>query len=228
MGYTCGLWELFHTVTIGVVEWNLVGSKDTSYTAMEAANIFRTYVEHFFGCEVCRVNFMHEYDNCDYRRCDRLITRIGSLEDWKELPLWLFEVHNGVNSRLMTERTERDKRTPTQHDLKSVEWPARTDCPLCWHPDGRFDLDAIYSFLRLTYWPSELISKTHMKEMLDATGISAQSQTNEDEESTASWVFSLSGFVIASLLLSAISWRAQKYEEIRRTGKHKKMDDNYA
>ena len=24
MGYTCGLWELFHIMTVGVVEWNLM------------------------------------------------------------------------------------------------------------------------------------------------------------------------------------------------------------
>jgi len=227
MGYTCGLWQLFHTMTIGVVEWNLVGSEELSYTPMEVAKILRYYVEHFFGCEVCRVNFMHEYDNCEYGRCDRLITDIGSLEDWKELPLWLFEVHNGVNSRLMAERAERDKRTPTQQDLKGVEWPARTDCPLCWHPDGRFDLDAVYSFLRLTYWPKELISKTIMKEILYATGNAVKSQTNEREKSTKSWVYSLAGFVIASLALSTISLRAQRYIHIQRTGKHKKMDDDF-
>mmetsp|Transcript_3546 Transcript_3546/g.7639 ORF Transcript_3546/g.7639 Transcript_3546/m.7639 type:complete len:592 (-) Transcript_3546:432-2207(-) len=225
MGYTCGLWQLFHTVTIGVVEWNLAGSEELSYTPMEVGDIFRSYIEQFFGCEVCRVNFLNEYDTCGFSRCDRLNTEIGSLDDWKELPLWLFELHNGVNLRLMNERAKRDDRTPTQQELDSVEWPARRDCPSCWHSDGRFELDAIYSFFQLTYWPDELLSNVQMRKILSTTGNTAQLQTNE-EETIESWVYSLVGFVVASFVLSAVSWSVEKQREIRRTGKHKKADDD--
>lgn len=172
----------------------------------------RSYVEHFFGCEVCRVNFLRDYDDCAFHRCERLSMEIGSLQDWKELPFWLFEVHNGVNSRLMKERAERENREPTQEELTAVQWPARNDCPLCWHGDGRFDVDAVYSFLQLTYWPDELLT--------------ANVLSNKGEEGVESWVYSLIGLVLASFLFTIVSWRAQKQREIERTGKHKKADDD--
>ena len=155
-GYTCGLWELFHIMTVGLVEWNTFasGGDDWVYYRPEgSAKVLRDYIEHFFGCEVCRVNFLHAYDTCEYDRCNRLEHGIGEMEDWKELPLWLFELHNGVNRRLLHERTERDNSVvSSHHDEVNVQWPPRDDCPICWHPDGRWDPDNIYNFLRLTYW----------------------------------------------------------------------------
>lgn len=153
-GYTCGLWELFHIMTIGIVEWNtFAGEDDWAYYRPEAASlILRNYIEHFFGCEVCRVNFLHAYDTCEYDRCNRMGEYLGELDDWKELPLWLFELHNGVNKRLLRERAEREHRAVTKKDEISVQWPSREDCPICWHSDGRWDPDNVYMFLRLTYW----------------------------------------------------------------------------
>jgi len=228
MGYTCGLWELFHITSVGVVESNLnnvAGIEDLFYRPGDVGEILRSYVDHFFGCEVCRTNFLHDYDNCEFGRCERFTTDIGALEDWKELPLWLFEVHNGVNARLMRERAERDSRKPTQQELTAAEWitatewPSRKDCPSCWHGDGRFDLDAVYSFLQLTYWPGELVA---------ATGNADEVHKNEDQEGIESWVFSLVGLVLVSSVFTIVLWRAQKQREIERTGKHKKNeDDNY-
>jgi len=230
IGYTCGLWQLFHIVTLGVVEWNLnnvAGSHEYEfYTPRQVGQIFRTYIDNFFGCEVCRINFLHDYDNCGFHRCERLTTEYGSLKDWKELPLWLFEVHNGVNSRLMKERAERDNRAPTQQELTAVEWPARKYCPLCWHADGRFDPDAVYSFLQLTYWPDKMFSSNERRDLVAATGSTAEFHRNKDEEGIESWVYSLVGLVLASFLFTIASWRAQKHREIERTGKHKKADDD--
>ena len=212
---------------VGVVEWNENVMEDADYLyypPSEVADMLRNYIENFFGCEVCRTNFLHEYDECGYRRCDRLTPEdIGELEDWKELPLWLFEVHNGVNQRLMRERAEREHREPTREELTAVEWPARNDCPKCWHADGRFDIDAVYAFLKLTYWPDELYSKDVKINLEIATG---RRVVEEADEGTESWVYSLFGLVVASSLLTIVSREAQKQREIRRTGKHKKEDDD--
>lgn len=55
MGYTCGLWELFHIVTVGVVEWNLMISTDDGseleQSTEKAALTIRNFIENFFGCE---------------------------------------------------------------------------------------------------------------------------------------------------------------------------------
>ena len=193
------------------------------YRPEEVGKVLRDYIEHFFGCEVCRTNFLHEYDDCGFRRCDRLTAYVGELDDWKELPLWLFEVHNGVNERLMKERAEKEHREPTREELTAVEWPARKDCPLCWHADGRFDIDAVYSFIKLSYWPDELYSVKARRDLAITTGLHKNEEVNDEVES---WVYSLIGVILASSLLTVVSWRAQKQREIKRTGKHKKEDDD--
>jgi hypothetical protein len=154
-GYTCGLWELFHIVSVGVVEWNdmVIGDDDYSYyRPLQSAETLRNYVEYFFGCEVCRLNFLHAFDACAFDRCNRLTKYVGWLEDWKELPMWLFETHNGVNVRLMRERADQENRVPTRQDEFAVQWPSSSECPMCWHADGRWDPEKVYMFLRLTYW----------------------------------------------------------------------------
>ena len=219
---------LLFVLTVGLVEWNLnnvAGSKIMYLKTGQVDHVLRDYIEHFFGCEVCRINFLHEFDSCGFNRCERLTTEFGSLEDWKELPLWLFEFHNGVNLRLKKERTEKDNRIPTQQELTDVEWPARKDCPSCWYADGRFDPDKIYLFLQLTYWPDELISSVKTRNLIFGRN-TVELDTNKEEGETESWIYSLAGLVVASFVLTAVSWAHQKQREVERTGKHKKVDDN--
>jgi thiol oxidase len=154
-GYTCGLWELFHIVTVGFVEWNrLITTDDWSMVmgSEDAAVGIRNYVEHFFGCEVCRMNFLLAFDTCAHDRCSRLSNDAGSVGEWKELAVWLFETHNAVNVRLMKEKAEREKRTPTLEDEINKQWPARDGCQRCWREDGSWDEENVFRFLRLTYW----------------------------------------------------------------------------
>jgi hypothetical protein len=62
VGYTCGLWTLFHMVTLAAPRAGL--------TPREATGAIRNYVEHFFGCAHCRDHFLALYDGCDFGRCD--------------------------------------------------------------------------------------------------------------------------------------------------------------
>ncbi|KAL3915365.1 MAG: hypothetical protein SGILL_005692, partial [Bacillariaceae sp.] len=234
MGYTCGLWQLFHIMTMGVVQWNqdnVAGKKQSFYSMDEAAETLRYFIEHFFGCEVCRINFIHEYDSCSFNRCERLLDYAGTFDDWKEFPLWLFEFHNGVNTRLLKERAEAQGTISSAEELSAVEWPARNHCPACWYDDGRFDPDRVYMFLELIYWPDELISKRKMAELVAFTSHKQRLTSGEGDdpipepEGFESWVYSLAGLVVASTVLSAASW-AHKRKEIQRTGKHKKEDDD--
>ena len=60
-GYTAGLWELFHVMSVGLVQWNHMALEDDQkIIPAEMADILRDYVEHFFQCEVCRLNFLVE------------------------------------------------------------------------------------------------------------------------------------------------------------------------
>jgi thiol-disulfide isomerase/thioredoxin len=153
-GYSCGLWNLFHIVTVGVTEWNELSLTDLSMTigVEDAALTIRDYIENFFGCEVCRVNFMAAFDSCAHDRCNRLDNNATSVYEWRELPLWLFETHNSVNIRLLHEKGEREEFTPTLQDEMNKQWPARDNCPKCWHDDGGWMGEHVVDKLKLDYW----------------------------------------------------------------------------
>ena len=89
-GYTCGLWELIHIATVGVVEWNR--SENVSPAARielaDAAEIIKTFIEHFFGCEVCKDHFLGLFDDCTaLDRCARL----AKGGDSRELALYFWD-----------------------------------------------------------------------------------------------------------------------------------------
>jgi thiol oxidase len=153
-GYTCGLWNLFHIVTIGVTEWNQLALTDLSMTigVEEAALAIRDYVDNFFGCEICRMNFVTAFDSCAHDRCHRLDNNATSMSQWRELPMWLFETHNSVNLRLLREEGERELFYPTRQDELDEEWPARDNCLNCWRDDGGWVGDHVVEQLRLEYW----------------------------------------------------------------------------
>jgi hypothetical protein len=217
-GYTCGLWELFHIMSMGLVEWNtmVIGDDWSYYRPEDSGESLRNYIEHFFGCEVCRLNFLHAYDACAYDRCNRLTKFVGEVDDWIELPMWLFETHNGVNVRLMKERAEREKRVPDREDEIAVQWPSRKDCPTCWHGDGRWDQANVYMFLRLTYWPEDGISPK-LRRLLYAV----DPDDDKDEEGSTKWVMLL--LLVASMGASGATWY-KKRQQVARTGRHKKVD----
>ena len=93
MGYTCGLWQLFHLMSVGVVEYNR--HNHPAIATRYASETLRNYIDHFFQCDVCRMNFFDMYDNCAFDGCHRLSESPSLSEhEWKELPMWLWETHN--------------------------------------------------------------------------------------------------------------------------------------
>lgn len=161
MGYTCGLWELFHIMSVGLVEYNLVIPaeddlilRELSISPTHAAETFRNFVEYFFACDECRRNFLHAYDNCALDRCIRFNEKERDYEQWILFPVWLFETHNAVNQRLLQERTKRENHgaATKPQSVASSQWPAKTACPKCWLDSGGWDEEAVYKFLRTDYW----------------------------------------------------------------------------
>jgi len=187
--YACGLWTLFHIVTIGVVEYNsqtmaAAAADSTSanrnnynnhqyelFNNQVAAKIIKDYIQEFFVCETCVTKFVQEYDDCMYDRCTRLNEKsMGSIHDWKELSLWLLEVHNGINLRLQKERFAKQQQqhaattnsaiaaTPTIEQQQAAMWPPVQDCPNCWMQHNGTDSLQMYNhemmhkYLRLVYW----------------------------------------------------------------------------
>lgn len=161
--YTCGLWTLFHIMTVGVVEFNsrIINAQANKFVILKlqsVSDLLRFFVQYFLLCEECTNHFLQEYDACSYDRCNRLPPKeiTGALNNWKQLPFWLLETHNGVNVRLQAERADGAKMSAGQQ--QSVMWPPVSDCPQCWLEQNgadsakRYNETMMYDYLRLTYW----------------------------------------------------------------------------
>lgn len=159
MGYTCGLWQLFHIMSVGLVEYNLMIAstddivlKEISIATTHAAETLRNFIEHFFACDVCRRNFLFAYDACELDRCSRLTAKDRNSEQWILYPVWLFETHNAVNGRLLRERADRENRVANPQEVVASQWPSKVVCPKCWLDTGGWNEDAVYKYLRTEYW----------------------------------------------------------------------------
>ncbi|MGK3752950.1 MAG: thiol-disulfide isomerase/thioredoxin [Bacillariaceae sp.] len=168
-GFSCGLWKLLHLVTIGVAEQrggqNLIDSgmmtpETEVFSPSGAADTIRNYIDKFFTCRPCREHFVKMYDDCSNGRCDRLTNHVGSKKpaDWKELSLWLWEVHNEVSVRLVRERASKTftngvNNIPSIRDEVSAIWPNVDNCILCFGNDGTWINGEVFRLLERTYWP---------------------------------------------------------------------------
>ena len=163
--YTCGLWSLFHIATVGVVEYNSnIVDKEAKYAYLQptgVADTLKNFIVTFFTCTECVEHFGQEYEQCLYGRCERLKEDAfgpDSRNDWKEVPLWLLETHNGINIRLQRERSVREGKPqlPTPDEQQSVMWPPVEECAACWidssGANARYNSTMMFQYLRLTYW----------------------------------------------------------------------------
>ena len=100
------------------------------------------------------MNFLSMYDNCAFDGCRRLSNKPSQdVAEWKQLPLWLWETHNDVNSRLMNERLEQnDEVPPNAQESQQSQWPPSFACPKCWRLDRSWDEDEVYDNLRRIYY----------------------------------------------------------------------------
>ncbi len=168
MGFSCGFWKLLHVATVGVAELRgglnlvdagLVGPQTRIFSPIAAADAIRDFMEQFFNCGPCKENFVKNYDDCsNNRRCDRLTeeSEEASTADWKELSVWMWEVHNEVSVRLMNEQKQRASRLGIRDEIVVI-WPNIETCVLCFKDDGTWNEAEIFKHLESTYWPdSEL------------------------------------------------------------------------
>jgi hypothetical protein len=224
MGYTCGLWQLFHIISVGLVEYNLMitTTDDTvvsslSISTTDAAETLRNFVEHFFSCDVCRFNFLKDYDNCAHDRCHRLSATEMNTDQWIQFPLWLFETHNAVNVRLHEERSGKKDNKEIKSSNVNVEWPSKDACPVCWLEHGGWDDEAVYKYLRTEYWSEDLISADYRAEV---------TKQMNDEMIHSSWIHPqliLQVIEWSVVLLLIAMWYFNRAKHIR-SGLHKKRD----
>ncbi|KAM3969032.1 sulfhydryl oxidase 1 [Aphomia sociella] len=126
-GYTCGLWALFHTLTV-----NAAQSPGTE--GPKVLKAMHGYVKHFFGCTECSEHFQAMATR----------NRIFDIKENDKAVLWLWIAHNEVNLRLAGDVTE-DPEHP------KIQFPAVANCPECRSARGAWNLPSVYQYLLKVY-----------------------------------------------------------------------------
>jgi hypothetical protein len=101
------------------------------------------------------------YDGCGHDHCNRLRSEnsTGSIDGsdptTMELTLWLWEVHNSVNERLMKEAAQRENRKVTHQETLASRFPTKKMCPDCWLDANMttWDNSKVFRFLDNWFWP---------------------------------------------------------------------------
>jgi len=217
-GYTCGLWELFHIMSIGVAERYETATKSHSHnidiSLHHAAETLRNFVGNFFGCQVCRTNFVKFYDGCGNNHCNRLKKGAPTPKNAKELALWVWETHNAVNKRLMGERARRSGRVIDPYEEDSAFWPTVKMCAKCWNDDGTWNKDIVYAFLKKTYWPG------------DVETAKFDFESDDQYFSTFMLLVNLIWLVPTGIVAAAFVKQSVSRQRLASTGRHKKIDDS--
>lgn len=221
-GFSCGMWKLLHTSTVGIAEQrgglNLIesGAVDRGtrvFSPADAADTIREYMAFFFGCIPCRDHFIAQYDECSFRRCVRLTDDelLATPEDWKQLALWLWEVHNHVSIKVAHERIEREMENAktTRHRMAVLKredeikhlYPSLEQCFQCFDENGSFDEANVFEFLEATYWSGPDVT---FDKLLQYRG-------EEGSGLGYFWVFVIVALAVAYLM------RGRKVEGLQRT-----------
>jgi thiol-disulfide isomerase/thioredoxin len=235
-GYTCGMWSLFHIISIGVAEQHhaVIGNTDMVSTEYVAETI-RDYINNFLGCNICRKNFNDLYKkSCGEQkdgRCDRFNRnkhtgkrtdprKKPNAEYWQDLALWLWEIHNSINLEVLRERKRIDNKEPTKEELAKAIYPSVESCPLCRNRNGIFDKSEVYKFLKTQYWPEGVHNFRYVvlkskRENLKITKV-------KDVSAFETW-WQLVGLFL-SMLITIGSRYYRKRAKMTNKGKHKKED----
>lgn len=133
-GYPCGLWTLFHYLTVRAAE------TDISSDPLEILQAMHGYIKHYFGCTDCSLHFQQ-------MATKNHIWNVASKED---AVLWLWAAHNEVNRRLSGDATE-------DPEFPKGQFPG--DCDSCKKQQGNahghqiigeviWDKAEVYNFLK--------------------------------------------------------------------------------
>lgn len=228
-GYTCGLWEMFHAMTVGVVNYNMMVPEQRRISTEEAAITLRNYIENFFGCIECRNHFLETFDSCAFDRCTRLekgVLGIAQVKQkaWAELPLYLFEFHNAVNVRLVQEKAQRENRVASKKEEKAALWPLKEECLPCYNTDLKksnttWDYKNLYNWLQLEYGQLDSSSGAIRKEIHDLTVQAQRKLRKKSRRVKISFGSIFGGFCF-------LAYSCMKVRRRLITGRHKKLEDN--
>ena len=111
----------------------------------------------------------------------------GSDRARKEVALWLWEVHNSVNARLMKEAAQRENRLVTHDETLASMFPTKRMCRGCWLDANmtKWDDEKVFQFLNDWYWPNEETKTIQSTPVIRRTKESIQTPVYTDISDTS-------------------------------------------
>ncbi|VEN64808.1 unnamed protein product [Callosobruchus maculatus] len=154
-GYPCSLWKMFHFLTVSA-------ASDNNFQFLHeniALRAMHGYIKNFFGCRECSNHFQE----LSSRR------NIFNVPTKERAVLWLWEAHNEVNNRLRGDLTE-------DPEFPKNPFPYRQSCPKCQKPNGQWDEDEVYKYLKNMYDKNNIKYLETSKDALAMTNIALPSK----------------------------------------------------
>ncbi|XP_012287341.1 sulfhydryl oxidase 1 [Orussus abietinus] len=130
-GYPCGLWTMFHTLTVRL---NDGFGKGPSRDPKEVLGAIHGYVKNFFGCADCSRHFLE-------MAARKGLFQVGNRT---EGVLWLWRAHNEVNRRLSSEESKDPGRM-------KVQYPLDIHCPRCRFDNRTWNEVEVLGYLKRKY-----------------------------------------------------------------------------
>lgn len=173
--YPCGLWTLFHYMTVQAAE------SEMSTDPLEILQAMHGFIKYFFGCSDCSNHFQQMAAR----------NKIWNVTSKDDAILWLWTSHNEVNKRLSGDDTE-------DPDHPKISYPSAEMCPECrkrsltnHHNHRQYTLDdshewnllEVLKFLKRVYSfdnrnPLGLQEASILPQKLAYTGVGDNFQTN--------------------------------------------------
>jgi thiol oxidase len=106
--YPCGVWTLFHFLTVQAAE------NENADDPLEVLQAMHGYIKYYFGCSGCSQHFQDMAER----------NKIWSVSNKDDAVLWLWAAHNEVNKRLAGDVTE-------DVEYPKIQFPTRDVCIDC-------------------------------------------------------------------------------------------------
>lgn len=106
-GFTCGLWNTFHSVA----------ARSDDKSSAQDTEALRQAVLKFFDCDDCRNHF------------STIAVRPKDTKTRAAAQLWWWQAHNNVNLRVSGIEQRYQDGDPS---FLKVQWPTQAQCPGCW------------------------------------------------------------------------------------------------
>jgi len=178
-GYPCGLWTLFHTLTVNSVIQN------KQLDSLEVLHAVLGYVTYFFGCEDCSRHFQ-----------EMAVKSMHEVSSPQDSVLWLWGAHNQANKRLSGDPTE------DPYHVK-IQFPSRETCPTCRNKDDSWNVNEVMNHLKQMYGKQNIsymgIKKEYIPSAVESVFVE-QFVVNDAEKKRLGWNFNIFDISLCVLL----------------------------